>query len=153
MRMRCGLEFAFASHSRQCELPEYLASHANSHSHRITSPAGVFETMQHIKLYFKMKDFQHIIWYSKMLTMKRNCCTLFQKLQDLRKRWNHGLFLCFSSEIPSNSSLFLEIESPACQGTDTAVNYLEHVQAVLTINATRRGAIQMFLTSPMGTRW
>jgi hypothetical protein len=38
MRMRCGLEFAFALHSHQCELPKSLASHANSHSHRITSP-------------------------------------------------------------------------------------------------------------------
>ncbi len=32
------------------------------------------------------------------------------------------------------------------------MNYLEHVQAVITLNATRRGAVQLFLRSPMGTR-
>lgn len=33
------------------------------------------------------------------------------------------------------------------------MNYLEHVQAVITANATRRGDLEMFLTSPMGTRF
>jgi len=32
------------------------------------------------------------------------------------------------------------------------VDYLEHVQAVITLNATRRGEVLIFLTSPMGTR-
>jgi hypothetical protein len=46
MRMRCGLEFAFASHLHQCELPKILASHANLHSHlhRITSPDSESQT-------------------------------------------------------------------------------------------------------------
>lgn len=55
-------------------------------------------------------------------------------------------------EIPSESSLVLEIDTSACKGTDTEVNYLEHVQAVITVNSTRRGDLEMFLTSPMGTR-
>jgi len=54
--------------------------------------------------------------------------------------------------IPHNKSLFLTIETNSCAGTDTEVNYLEHVQAVITLNATRRGAVQLFLRSPMGTR-
>jgi len=54
--------------------------------------------------------------------------------------------------IPTNKSLFLTIETDSCAGTETAVNYLEHVQAVITLNATRRGSVQLFLRSPMGTR-
>ena len=44
------------------------------------------------------------------------------------------------------------METDACVGTDTEVNYLEHVQAVITLNSSRRGAIQIFLTSPSSTR-
>merc|ERR1719466_153276 len=54
--------------------------------------------------------------------------------------------------IPHNKSLFLTIETNSCAATDTEVNYLEHVQAVITLNTTRRGAVQLFLRSPMGTR-
>lgn len=54
--------------------------------------------------------------------------------------------------IPPGRSLFLEISTDACRGQDTEVNYLEHVQAVITVNSTRRGDIEIFLTSPMGTR-
>lgn len=56
------------------------------------------------------------------------------------------------SEIPSNKSLFWTLETTACAGTDTEVNYLEHVQAVVTVNSTRRGDIELFMRSPMGTR-
>lgn len=55
-------------------------------------------------------------------------------------------------EIPSDKSLFLTLETSACAGTDTEVNYLEHVQAVITLNSTRRGDVELFLRSPMGTR-
>lgn len=47
----------------------------------------------------------------------------------------------------------MKIDTTACRGTDTEVNYLEHVQAVITSNSTRRGDLEMFLTSPMGTRF
>lgn len=56
------------------------------------------------------------------------------------------------SEIPNGDSLVLTIDTSACNGTDTEVNYLEHVQAVITANASRRGDLEMFLTSPRGTR-
>jgi len=55
-------------------------------------------------------------------------------------------------QITSNKPIFLTIETKSCAGTDTEVNYLEHVQAVIALNATRRGAVQLFLRSPMGTR-
>eukprot|EP00096_Caligus_rogercresseyi_P016593 TRINITY_DN930_c1_g1_i7.p1 TRINITY_DN930_c1_g1~~TRINITY_DN930_c1_g1_i7.p1 ORF type:complete len:720 (-),score=144.75 TRINITY_DN930_c1_g1_i7:1187-3346(-) len=55
-------------------------------------------------------------------------------------------------EIPGSKSLFLTIETDACAGKETEVNYLEHVQAVITVNSTRRGDVELFLRSPMGTR-
>lgn len=55
-------------------------------------------------------------------------------------------------EFSTEKSLILKINTNACKGTDTDVRYLEHVQAVITVNATRRGDIELFLTSPMGTR-
>ncbi|KAG8227605.1 hypothetical protein J437_LFUL016798, partial [Ladona fulva] len=55
-------------------------------------------------------------------------------------------------EIPSNRPIELKVETRACEGTDTQIGYLEHVQAVITLNATRRGDVELFLTSPMGTR-
>lgn len=58
----------------------------------------------------------------------------------------------FHSEIIQGKSLFLKINTNACKGKDTEVNYLEHVQAVITANASRRGDLELFLTSPMGTR-
>lgn len=58
----------------------------------------------------------------------------------------------FCSEIIHGKSLFLKINTNACKGTDTEVNYLEHVQAVITANASRRGDVEIFLNSPMGTR-
>jgi proprotein convertase subtilisin/kexin type 2 len=55
-------------------------------------------------------------------------------------------------EIPADKTLFLTIETTSCAGTDTEVNFLEHVQAVITVNTTRRGDLELFLRSPMGTR-
>ncbi|XP_062536420.1 neuroendocrine convertase 2 [Armigeres subalbatus] len=54
--------------------------------------------------------------------------------------------------ISSTGSVILRVKTDACRGTDTEVRYLEHVQAVITANATRRGDLELFVTSPMGTR-
>ena len=54
--------------------------------------------------------------------------------------------------IPSDKSLFLTLETNACAGSDTEVRYLEHVQALITLNSTKRGDVELFLRSPMGTR-
>lgn len=58
----------------------------------------------------------------------------------------------YSRKMTVNNSVLLEITTDACAGTDTEVNYLEHVQAVITLNATRRGNVELFLVSPMGTQ-
>lgn len=57
-----------------------------------------------------------------------------------------------NSKIPSNGTLALTIDTTACAGTGTQVNYIEHVQAVISLNSTRRGDVIMYLISPMGTR-
>lgn len=45
------------------------------------------------------------------------------------------------------------MESDGCLGDyNNAVRYLEHVEAIVTLEASRRGEIEMFLTSPHGTR-
>lgn len=54
--------------------------------------------------------------------------------------------------IPYNKSLTLKINTNACAGTETEVNYIEHVQAVITLNSTRRGDVLLYLISPMGTK-
>nr|XP_018916303.1 PREDICTED: neuroendocrine convertase 2 [Bemisia tabaci] len=54
--------------------------------------------------------------------------------------------------IPKSGSVILKIHTRVCQGFENEVNYLEHVQAVVTLNSTRRGDVELFLTSPMGTK-
>jgi proprotein convertase subtilisin/kexin type 2 len=54
-------------------------------------------------------------------------------------------------EIPSHGNLILDLETEACVGTPTEINYLEHVQAVITLNSTRRGDTTLYLISPAGT--
>jgi proprotein convertase subtilisin/kexin type 2 len=54
--------------------------------------------------------------------------------------------------IPQDKSLFLTLETNGCAGTETEVNYLEHVQILITVNSTRRGDLELFTRSPMGTR-
>ncbi|CAH2264155.1 jg8111 [Pararge aegeria aegeria] len=58
------------------------------------------------------------------------------------------------TEIPpeGEESIKLHIDTTACAGTPSEVRYLEHVQAVVSANATRRGDLEFFLISPMGTR-
>lgn len=56
------------------------------------------------------------------------------------------------SEIPADGNLILELNTDACIGTATEINYLEHVQAVVTLNSTRRGDTTLYLVSPVGTR-
>ena len=52
----------------------------------------------------------------------------------------------------SRGTALVTMATEACAGNATEVNYLEHVQAVITLNATRRGDVELFLTSPMGTQ-
>lgn len=68
--------------------------------------------------------------------------------------WQRMTYIHFGicREVTQANSILLKISTDACKGTETEVNYLEHVQAVVTVNATRRGDLEIFLTSPMGTR-
>ncbi|XP_038073219.1 neuroendocrine convertase 2-like [Patiria miniata] len=58
------------------------------------------------------------------------------------------------SQVPdgrSGEKLVLRLTTDACDGQDNMVNYLEHTQAIITLNSTRRGDVTIYLTSPMGT--
>jgi len=55
--------------------------------------------------------------------------------------------------IPINGQLEVSLDSDGCKSSPySRVGYLEHVQAVVTLAASRRGEIEVFLTSPRGTR-
>ncbi|XP_019626819.1 PREDICTED: furin-like isoform X3 [Branchiostoma belcheri] len=56
------------------------------------------------------------------------------------------------TSIPASNRLVLHKTTDGCKGTDKEVTRLEHVQARLTITAMRRGELQIYLTSPSGTR-
>lgn len=47
--------------------------------------------------------------------------------------------------------LIVTMQTNACEGTDSAVNYLEHVQARITLKFQPRGNIRITLISPSGT--
>lgn len=53
--------------------------------------------------------------------------------------------------LQGSEPLVLTIDTDACKGTSSEVNFIEHVQAILTIKASRRGDLILHLTSPSGT--
>ena len=55
------------------------------------------------------------------------------------------------SEFTTNRSLYLTIDTDACKGLENQINFLEHVQAFITLKATRRGDVTLYLVSPMNT--
>ncbi|CAH1954851.1 unnamed protein product, partial [Acanthoscelides obtectus] len=132
--------------------------------------AGVFALALEANTKLSWRDIQHLT----VLTSKRN--SLFDAkgrfkwtMNGVGLEFNHlfgfgvldaGAMVALAKrwktvparKIPSNKSLIMKITTNACKGENTEVRYLEHVQAVLTLNATRRGDVELFLTSPMGTR-
>ncbi len=57
---------------------------------------------------------------------------------------------CFRT-IPHGSRLQLQLYTDGCAKDDERrVVYLEHVQAIITLTAPKRGDIQIYLTSPAG---
>lgn len=50
--------------------------------------------------------------------------------------------------IPSKNHITLQLTVKHCSN----VNYLEHVQAKITLTSQRRGDIQLYLRSPAGTK-
>uniref|UniRef100_A0A1W7RA47 furin n=1 Tax=Hadrurus spadix TaxID=141984 RepID=A0A1W7RA47_9SCOR len=53
--------------------------------------------------------------------------------------------------LKSGESVEIVFETDCCKGTDSEINYLEHVQVTVDINYTRRGALELYLTSPSGS--
>ncbi|XP_033102702.1 neuroendocrine convertase 2-like [Anneissia japonica] len=58
------------------------------------------------------------------------------------------------SEIPNirDGPLVLSLTTDGCKDQENAINYLEHVQAIITLNSSRRGDVVINLISPMGTK-
>jgi subtilisin-like proprotein convertase family protein len=54
--------------------------------------------------------------------------------------------------LDSHVKFTAQVESNGCLGESTEVNYLEHVQAVISLTYLRRGDVIIYLTSPMGTK-
>lgn len=54
--------------------------------------------------------------------------------------------------IPTEGQTIMELEVDGCDGAENEINYLEHVQAVISLNSTRRGDVTLYLISPVGTR-
>ncbi|ODM92521.1 Neuroendocrine convertase 1 [Orchesella cincta] len=46
----------------------------------------------------------------------------------------------------------VEFQSDGCRGTENEINYIEHVQVFTTVHYTNRGALQIDLVSPKGTK-
>lgn len=45
----------------------------------------------------------------------------------------------------------IELFSTGCKGTRNEINYLEHVQAVISVQSNSRGTLVVYLRSPTGT--
>ncbi|XP_051882055.1 PC3-like endoprotease variant B isoform X2 [Pristis pectinata] len=54
--------------------------------------------------------------------------------------------------IPTKGSLTLSLKTNACQGTENAIDTLEHVQVTVSISSICRGDLAIYLTSPYGTK-
>lgn len=109
------------------------------------------------KGYFKWQmngvglEFNHLFGYGvldagAMVAMAKEWKTVPQRFHCDGGKINKTL------AIPANGTLTLYIDTHACKGTENEVNYLEHVQAVITLNSTRRGEVVMHLESPMKTK-
>jgi len=54
--------------------------------------------------------------------------------------------------VPVNGHTEVEVFADGCNGTDTEILYLEHVEAVVTLSTSFRGQVEIFLKSPQGTK-
>ncbi|XP_060062833.1 neuroendocrine convertase 2-like [Ylistrum balloti] len=56
-----------------------------------------------------------------------------------------------AKKFATNQPIQMHIDTDACHGSDNEINYLEHVQAFVTLKSTYRGNVVIFITSPMNT--
>ena len=57
-----------------------------------------------------------------------------------------------AKDTPKQDRISVRLQSDGCQGTDNEVNFLEHVQAKITLSSSHRGELAIYLTSPAGTK-
>ncbi|BFY97735.1 hypothetical protein BsWGS_00774 [Bradybaena similaris] len=82
-----------------------------------------------------------------MVSLARNWTTVpEQHICEIRSQ-DHN-----SQQIPMNGRITVTLYTDGCEGTGNHVKYLEHVQARITMTASRRGEICIFLSSPSLTK-
>ncbi|KAM7299456.1 putative prohormone convertase [Ixodes scapularis] len=96
-------------------------------------------------------EFNHLFGYGVLDAGAMVALAKIWKTVPPRYHCEAGSYLK-TSEFRTNNSLKIFIDTDSCAGTVTEVNYVEHVQAVITLNATRRGDVKLFMVSPSGTR-
>jgi proprotein convertase subtilisin/kexin type 2 len=96
-------------------------------------------------------EFNHLFGYGVLDATEMVLLSRVWKSSPPRFHCDAGSML-EPKEIPSSGNLMMELETDGCIGSDTEVNYLEHVQAVISLNSTRRGDVTMYMVSPSGTR-
>ncbi|XP_076443592.1 uncharacterized protein LOC143282043 isoform X2 [Babylonia areolata] len=83
---------------------------------------------------------------SAMVAVARNWTTVpEQHICEIRSQDQNRL-------VPMNGKLIVPLYTDGCEGSVNEVRYVEHVQARLTMTSSRRGEIQVSLTSPSQTR-
>lgn len=97
-------------------------------------------------------EFNHLFGYGVLDAGAMVALAKTWKTVPPRYHCEAGSLINLMKPIPSSKSIFFTIDTDACKGIETEVNYVEHVQAVITLNATRRGDVTLFLVSPMGTK-
>jgi len=96
-------------------------------------------------------EFNHLFGYGVMDAAEMVLLSQKWKTMPPRYHCDAGSMLR-EQAIPTSGNLILELDTDACKGGETEINYLEHVQAIVTLNSTRRGDVTMYLLSPSGTR-
>ncbi|XP_013913556.1 PREDICTED: neuroendocrine convertase 2 [Thamnophis sirtalis] len=96
-------------------------------------------------------EFNHLFGYGvldagAMVTMAKDWKTVPERFHCV------GGSVQEPQKVSSGSKLVLTLSTDACEGKENFVRYLEHVQAVITVNSTRRGDLNINMTSPMGTK-
>jgi len=96
-------------------------------------------------------EYNHLFGYGVMDAAEMVMLARVWKTSPARYHCEAGSIM-EHKEIPSDGNLVMEINTDACAGSDVEVNYLEHVQAVVSLNSSRRGDTTLYLISPSGTQ-
>jgi proprotein convertase subtilisin/kexin type 1 len=125
------------------------------------------------------RDIQHlVVWTSQPEPLKNNVGWKSNKIGlEFNQRFGFGLMdahqmvvvgknwtnvpaqkICRVKSLPiENNNIYptdsniIQFQTDGCKGSANEVNVLEHVEVVVTIHYSRRGDLQIELTSPMGT--